>query len=151
MLTASLANRVLFHKLRDTDTEDLISRRENSARLRMQFDRIYPIIDWAVGNSDRREVQLHSTGAWSNDGEMVGVETEEEGGEQETVQQAINKLPVNDINPPLSPPSPTSPLLGPRLNPPPAPRKRHHKPRLHHYTYAIPPSQQPTSTPPALA
>jgi len=41
--------------------------------------------------------------------------------------QAINKLPVNDINPPLPPSPPPSLLLRPLLNPPPAPHKRYHK------------------------
>ncbi|KAG0131912.1 hypothetical protein HOY82DRAFT_472075, partial [Tuber indicum] len=47
MLTTPLANRGLLRKLWDTETEDLISGKEYSARLRRQFERIYPVLEWA--------------------------------------------------------------------------------------------------------
>ncbi|PUU82712.1 WD40-repeat-containing domain protein [Tuber borchii] len=83
MLTISLANRGLLRKLRDTESEDLISGKEYSARLRRQFERIYPVPEWAAaaGGSDRRK-----RGGSSSDEEMGGVE--EEGGDEEAVRSA---------------------------------------------------------------
>jgi len=89
MLTISLANRGLLRKLRDTETEDLISGKEYSARLRRQFERIYPVPEWAAGGSDRKRVRLDGAGGGggsSSDEEMGGVE--EEGGDEEAVRSA---------------------------------------------------------------
>ncbi|KAG0138544.1 WD40-repeat-containing domain protein [Tuber indicum] len=88
MLTISLANRGLLRKLRDTETEDLISGKEYSARLRRQFERIYPVPDWAVSDSVRKKARLHGVGAGSSDEEMDGVGVEEEDGEQEALRSA---------------------------------------------------------------
>jgi len=81
MLTISLANRGLLRKLRETESEDLISGKEYSARLRRQFERIYPVPEWAAGGSDRRK-----RGSSSSDEEMGGVE--EEGEDKEAVGSA---------------------------------------------------------------
>ena len=83
MLTISLANRGLLRKLRDTEAEDLVSGKEYSARLRRQFERIYPVPEWAAGDSNRKRVRLDGS---SSDEEMGGVE--EEGGDREAVRSA---------------------------------------------------------------
>ncbi|KAG0634141.1 WD40-repeat-containing domain protein [Tuber brumale] len=88
MLTVSLANRGLLRKLRDTETEDLISGKEYSARLRRQFERIYPMPEWAVNDSVRKKARLHGAGVGSSDEEMDGVGVEEEGGDQEALRSA---------------------------------------------------------------
>ncbi|PWW79946.1 WD40 repeat-like protein [Tuber magnatum] len=88
MLTVSLANRGLLRKLRDTETEDLISGKEYSARLRRQFERIYPVPEWAISDPDRKRVGLDGAGVGSSDEDMGGVGAEEEGGDQEAVRSA---------------------------------------------------------------
>ena len=87
MLTISLANRGLLRKLRDTESEDLISGKEYSARLRRQFERIYPVPEWAAagGGSDRRRRKRVGLDGSSSDEEMGGVE---EGGDEEAVRSA---------------------------------------------------------------
>ncbi|KAG0136494.1 hypothetical protein HOY82DRAFT_478974, partial [Tuber indicum] len=45
MLTISLANRGLLRKLRDTETEDLVSGKEYFARLHRQLEGIYPMTE----------------------------------------------------------------------------------------------------------
>ena len=87
MLTISLANRGLLRKLRDTESEDLISGKEYSARLRRQFERIYPVPEWAAasGGSDRRRRKRVGLDGSSSDEEMGGME---EGGDEEAVRSA---------------------------------------------------------------
>lgn len=46
-ITISLASQSRLRKLRITESEDLINGREYTKRLRRQFERLYPVPDWA--------------------------------------------------------------------------------------------------------
>lgn len=46
-ITVSLASHSRLRKLRITEAEDLINGREYTKRLRRQFERLYPVPDWA--------------------------------------------------------------------------------------------------------
>ncbi|KAG0636821.1 hypothetical protein HOY80DRAFT_325030 [Tuber brumale] len=92
MLTISLANWSLLRNLQDTRTEDLISGKEDSARLHRQFERIYPVLEWAAGGLDRKRVRLDGAGgAGSSSGEDVGW-VEEEVGDREATHKAPGRL-----------------------------------------------------------
>lgn len=46
-ITVSLSSHPRLRKLRTTESEDLINGREYTKRLRRQFERLYPVPDWA--------------------------------------------------------------------------------------------------------
>ncbi|KAG0133401.1 hypothetical protein HOY82DRAFT_641040 [Tuber indicum] len=151
IIIVSLANRGLLRNLWDTEAEDLITGKGYSAQLRRQFDRIYPVPEWAVGSSDRKKEALRSaprieeilssttswirmaprrlqpwklTIVWLADGNLIGGSLV---GRPFPFYRPINKFPISIINPALLSPPGTS-VLGPQLNPQAAPHKWHHNP-----------------------
>ena len=88
MLTISLAKRGLLRKLRDTETEDLISGKEYSAQPGRQFERIYPVPEWAAGGSDRKRVRMDSAGGAGSCSDGVRGGVEEECRDKEAVRSA---------------------------------------------------------------
>lgn len=69
----SLASNPRLRKLRTTESEDLINGKEYSKRLRRQFERLYPVPDWAnpsaakkVASQKRRKLSSGSESSEAN-------------------------------------------------------------------------------------
>lgn len=69
----SLASNPRLRKLRSTESEDLVNGKEYSKRLRRQFERLYPIPDWAipyatkkVASKERRKLSSGSESSEAN-------------------------------------------------------------------------------------
>ncbi|KAL0640805.1 U3 snoRNP protein [Maublancomyces gigas] len=73
-LTISLASYSQRRKLRDTEVDDVVSGTEYSRRLRRQFERVYPIPDWAIPPKEeperKRQRRDSDSGSESSGSEM---------------------------------------------------------------------------------
>lgn len=71
-MMVSLASHNRMRKLRDTETDDFITGKEYARRLRRQFERIYPVPDWALPPKTTRRRRRSSASSASDafDSEM---------------------------------------------------------------------------------
>ncbi|MCJ1430636.1 hypothetical protein MMC29_008554, partial [Sticta canariensis] len=67
-MVVSLASHSRLRKLRITESEDLINGREYTKRLRRQFERLYPVPDWANPSSMVKPKQRRRSNASDNSG-----------------------------------------------------------------------------------
>jgi len=83
-ITVSLASNPRLRKLRITESEDLISGREYTKRLRRQFGRLYPVPEWANPSAAQRSFPRNkrrtSDSSESSEGMGFGDETSLEPG-----------------------------------------------------------------------
>ena len=69
-IVVSLASNPRLPKLRNTESEDLVDGKEYSERVRRQFERLYPLPDWACSHAttkaspkERRKLSIASEGS----------------------------------------------------------------------------------------
>ncbi len=67
-MVVSLASNPRLRKLRVHEAEDLVNGKEYCKRLRQQFERLYPVPEWANPNASRRGAKKEKRGRRSSAG-----------------------------------------------------------------------------------
>ncbi len=81
-LKVSLATEGRLRKLRRTEDEDLVSGKEYARRLRAQFDKVYPVPDWALpptARANHEGIKHHNKNEDDSDADSEGSEMSMDG------------------------------------------------------------------------
>lgn len=67
-ITISLASNSRLRKLRHSEADDMVNGKEYARRLRQQFERLYPVPDWANASASRASTHRKKRRRTSEDG-----------------------------------------------------------------------------------
>ncbi|KAI9812032.1 MAG: hypothetical protein M1827_004924 [Pycnora praestabilis] len=95
-IMVSLASNPRLRKLRVTEAEDVVNGREYTKRLRRQFERLYPVPEWANPSASRpKNKRRRSSGRFSSSGEESSAAEDMDVDEEELSAQPLSKLLQN--------------------------------------------------------